>query len=157
MPSLVNGLGGVAGFGEGSLSRNDDGSSVAIDIRPLFGAAGLNFFGTNFTNSNIVGSSFLGATFSQVKFFPVCTISDTRFSDVNITDVDFGITEFRNVQFGDPGNLNKKVISRCDFTKVKWGPNVKFHNLIFLGCLFPSRAILNQFGVQFPGCENVPQ
>lgn len=50
MPSLVNGLGGVAGFGEGVLARNDDGSTGAIDIRSIFGATGLNFFGTNYTS-----------------------------------------------------------------------------------------------------------
>ena len=67
MPSLVNGLGGVAGFGEGALARNDDGSSVAIDIRPIFGATGLNFFGTNYTtlyvnnNGNITFASSLSS------------------------------------------------------------------------------------------------
>ena len=50
MPSLVNGLGGTAGFGEGTLARNDDRSTPAIDIRPIFGSAGLNFFGTNYTS-----------------------------------------------------------------------------------------------------------
>ncbi len=49
MPSLVNGLGGTAGFGEGTLARNDDGSTSAIDIRSVFGASGLNFFGTSYT------------------------------------------------------------------------------------------------------------
>jgi Ca2+-binding RTX toxin-like protein len=48
--ALVNGLGGTSGFGEDVLARNDDGSTVAIDIRPVFGPTGLNFFGTNRTH-----------------------------------------------------------------------------------------------------------
>jgi Ca2+-binding RTX toxin-like protein len=49
MATLVNGLGGVAGFGENQLERNDDDSSAAINIAPIFGAAGINFFGSNYT------------------------------------------------------------------------------------------------------------
>lgn len=47
---LVNGLGGSAGFGEGILGRNDDGSTGAIDLTPIFGESGLNFFGRQFTS-----------------------------------------------------------------------------------------------------------
>ena len=47
--SLIGGLGGTADFGETTLARTDDGSSAAIDITPVFGAGGLNFFGTAFT------------------------------------------------------------------------------------------------------------
>ena len=43
--SLITGLGGDRGYGEEVLSANDDGSSSSIDITPVFGAAGLNFFG----------------------------------------------------------------------------------------------------------------
>ena len=50
MPNLVNGLGGPAGFGEGTLTGNDDGSTAAIDITPIFGPSGINFFGTNYTS-----------------------------------------------------------------------------------------------------------
>ena len=48
--NLVHGLGGSAGFGENVLPANDDGSSAAIDITSVFGAAGLNFFGTDYTS-----------------------------------------------------------------------------------------------------------
>jgi Ca2+-binding RTX toxin-like protein len=48
--NLVNGLGGQAGFGESALIRNDDGSSSAIDITPIFGTEGINFFGTRYTS-----------------------------------------------------------------------------------------------------------
>jgi hypothetical protein len=49
MTSLTNGLGGSAGFGESFLNRNDDGSTGLIDLRPVFGNTGLNFFGTVYT------------------------------------------------------------------------------------------------------------
>jgi len=47
--SLVADLGGTAGFGEFSLSRNDDGSTGFIDLTPIFGAQGINFFGHTYT------------------------------------------------------------------------------------------------------------
>jgi hypothetical protein len=67
---LINGLGGSAGFGENVINaaepRNDDGSSLAIDIRSVFGPAGLNFFGAQYTslyvnnNGNITFGGELG-------------------------------------------------------------------------------------------------
>ena len=60
--TLVNGLGGSAGFGEQSLARNDDGSTSFIDVTSIF-AGGLNFFGTTYNgfyinnNGNITFSS----------------------------------------------------------------------------------------------------
>lgn len=38
------------GFGEQYLGRNDDGSTGAIDITPVFGDQGLNFFGQSYTH-----------------------------------------------------------------------------------------------------------
>ena len=49
MTSLVNDLGGSAGFGEFSLPRNDDGSTSFIDLTPIFGAQGVNYFGHYYT------------------------------------------------------------------------------------------------------------
>jgi Ca2+-binding RTX toxin-like protein len=49
MTSLVNGLGGAAGFGEFSLPGNDDGSTGFIDLTPIFGTQGINFFGRYYT------------------------------------------------------------------------------------------------------------
>ncbi|WP_244457496.1 Calx-beta domain-containing protein [Roseomonas fluvialis] len=46
--SLIDGLGGVAGFGENAIARTDDGSSTFIDLRPAL-PAGLNFYGFVFT------------------------------------------------------------------------------------------------------------
>ena len=59
---LVNGLGGLAGFGENSLSANDDDSSVFVDATGIF-ESGLNFFGTTYSgfyinnNGNITFTS----------------------------------------------------------------------------------------------------
>ena len=49
MTSLVNNLGGAAGFGEFSLAANDDGSTGFIDLTPIFGTQGINFFGRYYT------------------------------------------------------------------------------------------------------------
>ena len=49
MTSLVNNLGGAAGFGEFSLPANDDGSTGFIDLTPIFGSQGVNFFGRYYT------------------------------------------------------------------------------------------------------------
>ena len=48
MTDLNNTLGGSAGFGENSLSRNDDGS-FQLNITSVF-ESGINFFGTNYTS-----------------------------------------------------------------------------------------------------------
>ncbi|WP_332824507.1 nidogen-like domain-containing protein [Ramlibacter sp.] len=49
MANLVTNLGGAAGFGENFVPRNDDYYTTGIDLRTIFGPAGLNFFGTNYT------------------------------------------------------------------------------------------------------------
>jgi hypothetical protein len=49
MTSLINTLGGTAGFGEFSLPANDDGSTGLIDLTPVFGTQGINFFGRYYT------------------------------------------------------------------------------------------------------------
>lgn len=52
--NLIKNLGGSSGFGEQYLVRGDDSNYVSnIDIRPWFGANGLNFFGTNYTAISI--------------------------------------------------------------------------------------------------------
>ncbi|MGO2006650.1 MAG: nidogen-like domain-containing protein, partial [Vreelandella alkaliphila] len=47
--SLLSGLGGEAGFGEGILARNDDRSTEELDITSVF-EGGLNFFGREFNS-----------------------------------------------------------------------------------------------------------
>ena len=49
MTSLINTLGGTAGFGEFWLPANDDGSTGLIDLTPVFGTQGINFFGRYYT------------------------------------------------------------------------------------------------------------
>ena len=49
MTSLIKNLGGIVGFGEFSLDRNDDSSAQGISLSSVFGDAGLNFFGTNYS------------------------------------------------------------------------------------------------------------
>ncbi len=66
--TLLNGLGGAAGFGENYISRSDDSDVPNIDITRVFGTNGLNFLGTHYTtisinnNGNIIfGGSGLSA------------------------------------------------------------------------------------------------
>ncbi len=73
MPTMNTGLGGPAGYGEGVYSSAskaaggvDDGS-VEIDVTSVFGAGGINFYGTNYTeiylNSN--GTISFGSAFTD--------------------------------------------------------------------------------------------
>lgn len=48
MANLINNLGGAVGFGENVLTRNDDSYKTGVDLRTIFGASGLNFFGTTY-------------------------------------------------------------------------------------------------------------
>jgi len=71
---LMTGLGGPAGFGEGVLEYNDDGSSAEIDITPAF-PNGLQFFGQRFNSlfvNNNGSVTFGGATGTYTpQRFPV--------------------------------------------------------------------------------------
>jgi VCBS repeat-containing protein len=61
--NLVTGLGGNVGFGENILSRNDDGYTGPLNITSVFGAAGLNFFGTDYTTLSVNNNG--NVTFGQ--------------------------------------------------------------------------------------------
>ena len=80
MPSLVNGLGGDRGFGEGSLTANDDGSTLAIDITSVFGPGGINYFGVHYTtlfvNNN--GNITFGGRLSEYIGGPIGAAGLTR-------------------------------------------------------------------------------
>lgn len=71
---LMGGLGGPAGFGEGVLEYNDDGSSAEIDITAAF-PNGLQFFGQRFSSlfvNNNGSITFGGATGTYTpQRFPV--------------------------------------------------------------------------------------
>jgi VCBS repeat-containing protein len=49
-PGLISGIGTATGYGNLALGAGDDNSSGAIDIKSVFGAAGINFFGTSYTS-----------------------------------------------------------------------------------------------------------
>ena len=73
--TLVNGLGGSAGFGETSLAANDDSYTSAIDIKSIFGATGINFFGTDYTSLYINNNGNITFTGGLSAFTPA-TIND---------------------------------------------------------------------------------
>jgi hypothetical protein len=50
--TLINGLGGVAGYGTSCLGPNDDGSSAVIDLAPFF-PSGLRFFTMTHTRAYV--------------------------------------------------------------------------------------------------------
>jgi Ca2+-binding RTX toxin-like protein len=79
MANLINGLGGTAGFGENQLTRNDDSYASNIDITSVFGASGLNFFGTNYTSISVNnnGNITLGGS-GQSTYTPYGMQSSTR-------------------------------------------------------------------------------
>ena len=72
--TLMTGLGGPAGFGEGVLEYNDDGSSAEIDISAAF-PSGLEYFGQRFSTmyvNNNGNVTFGGATGTYTpQRFPV--------------------------------------------------------------------------------------
>lgn len=88
---LTNGLGGVEGFGENTLTANDDGSTSFLDLSSVF-SGGLELFGTNYSglylnnNGNVTfGSSQstytpygLTATSSNAIIAPFFGDVDTR-------------------------------------------------------------------------------
>ncbi|MCA6109249.1 nidogen-like domain-containing protein [Bradyrhizobium cenepequi] len=49
-PGLIGNLPGGSGYGALALAAGDDNSSVAINVTPVFGAQGINFFGHYYTS-----------------------------------------------------------------------------------------------------------
>jgi len=68
--SLLNTLGGTAGFGETSLVRGDDNSSSKIDVSGVFGASGLNFFGNSYTGLYVNNNGSLTFATASSSFTP---------------------------------------------------------------------------------------
>lgn len=75
MAVLISGLGGVSGFGEGVAERNDDRSSAAIDLTPIF-ADGLNFYSCTFTEFWVNNNGSITFNGSRSTFTPN-VITDT--------------------------------------------------------------------------------
>ena len=74
--SLVNGLGGSAGFGENQLTRNDDYSSSAIDITSIF-PNGLNFKGQNISQLWVNNNGNLSFNSSWYTYTPPSPFTNT--------------------------------------------------------------------------------
>lgn len=74
--SLVNGLGGSAGFGENQLTPNDDYSSSAIDITSIF-PGGLNFNGQNITQLWVNNNGNLSFNSSWYTYTPPSPFTNT--------------------------------------------------------------------------------
>lgn len=96
--SLVNNLGGSAGFGENSLPANDDESTNWIDIRSVF-PDGLNFFGTVWNgfyinnNGNITFAEALSEyTPSAITGFTSNPMIAAFFADVDTEGSPGGVT-----------------------------------------------------------------
>jgi len=118
MADLVNGLGGDSGFGENSVSRNDDGYSSAIDITSVF-PNGINLFDHTYTqmfvntNGNVTFDRGLSTytpgeinAGSNPIFAPFWADVDTRSgevqpSDGTVVDVDTSINAFRDYLSND--------------------------------------------------------
>ncbi|MFB2553699.1 nidogen-like domain-containing protein [Ensifer soli] len=89
MVSLINGLGGSAGFGENFLERNDDGSTSFIDVSSVF-ESGMNYFGQTYTGFYINNNG--GITFASPRgaFTPQSIVSATANPEITpfFADVD---------------------------------------------------------------------
>lgn len=129
MASLINGLGGEAGFGEGSVSRNDDGYSSAIDITSIF-PDGINLFQNVYTrmyvntNGNITFnyglSSYtpgvIGANTTNPIFAPFWADVDTRSGVVSAsTDtsntVNYSLSAYRTYLNNDTAYYNTLTVT----------------------------------------------
>lgn len=96
MATMNSGLGGPAGYGENVFSStpldagNLDDGSVQVDVTSVFGASGINFFGTTYTslyiNSNgliTFGTPFTAYSPTSIEDFGTPAIAPF-WSDVNI-------------------------------------------------------------------------
>lgn len=70
MASLLNNLGGSAGFGENFLERNDDFSTRFIDLTSVFGTTGLNFFGNFYSGLFVNNNGSVTFEFEQFEYTP---------------------------------------------------------------------------------------
>jgi len=116
--SLINGLGGSAGFGENTLFRNDDGSSASINLTSIFPGGiqiGNQTFYDFYVNNN--GNISFGQPYSTFTPFNIVTTSALLiapfFADVDtragITDQSTGGTSTgSNSVYWDIDEVNKK-------------------------------------------------
>jgi hypothetical protein len=63
--SLINTLGGSAGFGENTLGRVDH-FNIELDLSTVFGSSGINFFGTSYTTLSLSNDGYVYFNFGNV-------------------------------------------------------------------------------------------
>lgn len=73
---LTNGLGGAEGFGENTLTANDDGSTGFIDLSSVF-SGGLDLFGANYTGLYLNNNGNVTFTSAQYTYTPFGLTSST--------------------------------------------------------------------------------
>jgi Ca2+-binding RTX toxin-like protein len=112
MATLINGLGGTAGYGENSVrtatlsAGNLDDGSVLVNLTSVFGAGGINLYGTSYTSLylNTNGNLTFGA--ANTVFNPTALTAVGRpiiaglWTDINITNPTTGGEIYWDV---DPG------------------------------------------------------
>ncbi|MEA2019427.1 MAG: DUF4214 domain-containing protein [Campylobacterota bacterium] len=141
MASLINGLGGESGFGENSVSRNDDGYSSPIDITSIF-EGGIDLFGTTYTsmyvntNGNITFNGGLSSytpgeinAGSNPIFAPYWADVDTRAGVVTAStgltsSVDYSLNAYR-----DYLNDNDTYYNTLNITSVLSNHDISMYNL----------------------------
>lgn len=123
--SLVNGLGGSAGFGENVLESTDDGFTELVDITPVF-SSGLNFFGTNYQGFYINNNGNITFNEPLETYIPFAITENTGvpiiapfFADVdtlagNLTPSSGGNSTGSNLVYWDIDALNDKVTVTWD-------------------------------------------
>lgn len=76
MATMISGLGGTSGFGENSfkttsgLTGNLDDVSVNVNLTSVFGASGVNVFGTNYTSVYVNSNGLLTFGTANVSYTP---------------------------------------------------------------------------------------
>ena len=110
MVGLISGLGGLRGFGENILTRNDDRSTPAIDITPIF-ENGLDFFGNEFNSLFLNNNGSVTFESPRSTFTPDVITEDTGnpeitpfFGDVDTGDFDLSASEPDNLTPTPGGN-----------------------------------------------------
>lgn len=77
MATMHSGLGGPAGYGANSIltsgvdSGNLDDGSIQIDLTPIFGASGIDFYGSSYTNIYINTNGLLTFDSPEHSYHPV--------------------------------------------------------------------------------------
>ena len=97
MATINTGLGGPQGVGEGSVrgstltSGNYDDGSLRVNITSVFGAGGINYFGTNYTSIFINTNGLISFSAPNLSYTPTALGGVTTpviapfWTDINIT------------------------------------------------------------------------